>query len=805
MTSVRTIRATSRRAGLSLLASLLLGASGIAVAAPANAGKGTPKSGDRGHHGVLGGPVASPRVASEPLQQAENVPPQPTGSALAATTTSIDLKVLVLAADGSEADLPAIVQALDYLGTPYDLYRAAPVPVDPAANRFADPDSGAPQLVEGELGTSVRARYQGVILTTGGLGYASAGSYPSALTPGEWTYLRAFEARFGIRQLSWYTYPTPDEGFTYPTGAVDTTTSPLAVPFTAAGASVFSTYANTATPLTIKNAYAYLAQPLDAATTPLLSDAQGNALAAIRTYPDAREDLALTFDSNPYVLHDLVLSYGLVSWVTKGLFLGERHVFLSAQVDDVLIDNTVWPVGTACGTSVDDPNLPVYRMTAADLRVAQRWQAAKQQQATTKGFRLNLAYNGLGATPDYYANYRTRAAAATGTEDSLVPQVRSTQAKSAWISHTFDHADLDDMSYADAQVELQENDVVARSLGLSTYSKKNLVQPLVSGLGNSEFLRAAHEFGVRDLVSDTSRGGTNTNPSPNAGVYNALQPEILQVPRRPNNLYFNVSTPEEWLAEDNCLYPVGAFGHVDTYDQLLERESDVLFTYLVKGDINPWMFHQTNLRAYDGTRSLLSDLLDRTLAKYGRSFTLPVLSPTMDDLAGRVAQRMERNAAGVTAALELSSTGASSVTVSAPFPATAALTGVATPQAEIYGGQPIASVPLSAGEQVTLRPTLRLSPGSLTFSGQKVGTVSAPSMVTVSNASALPLAIAIASVATTGDFTQTNDCGGTVQAGRSCTISVNFRPTSKGSRSGTLTVTDASGSLQTVALKGTGG
>jgi len=800
MTSVRTIRATSRRAGLSLLASLLLGVTGIAVAAPANAGKGTPKSGDRGHHGVLGGPVGSPRAASEPLQQAENVPAQPTGSALASTTTSIDLKVLVLAADGNEADLPAIVQALDYLGTPYDLYRAAPVPVDPAVNRFADPASGAPQLVEGELGTSVRARYQGVILTTGGLGYASAGSYPSALTPGEWSYLRAFEARFGVRQLSWYTYPTPEEGFTYPTGAVDTTMSPLAVPFTAAGASVFSSYANTATPLTIKNAYTYLARPLDAATTPLLSDAQGNALAAIRTYPDGRESMALTFDSNPYVLHDLVLSYGLVSWVTKGLLLGERHVFLSAQVDDMLIDNTLWAVGTPCGTSVDDPNLPIYRMTATDLQVAQRWQAAKQQQATTKGFRLNLAYNGLGATPAYYDDYRTRTA--TGQKDSLIPKVRSTQAKYAWISHTYDHTDLNNMSYADAQVELQENDVVARSLGLSTYSKKNLVQPLVSGLANPEFLRAASEFGVRDLVSDTSRGGTNTNPSPNAGTYNALQPEILQIPRRPNNLYFNVSTPQEWLAEDNCLYPAGAFGHVDTYDQLLERESDVLLTYLVKGDIDPWMFHQANLRAYDGTRSLLSDLLDRTLAKYGRSFTLPLLSPTMDDLAGRMARRMERNAAGVTAVLELNSTGASSVTVSAPSPATAALTGVATPQAEIYGGQPIASVPLSAGQQVTLRPTLQLSPGSLTFAKQNVRTVSAPAMVTVSNASALPLAIA--SVATTGDFTQTNDCSGTVQAGRSCTVSVTFRPTSSGSRSGTLTVTDASGSLQTVALSGTG-
>jgi hypothetical protein len=52
------------------------------------------------------------------------------------------------------------------------------------------------------------------------------------------------------------------------------------------------------------------------------------------------------------------------------------------------------------------------------------------------------------------------------------------------------------------------------------------------------------------------------------------------------------------------------------------------------------MFHQPNLRAYDGTRSLLGDLLDLTLDKYNRYFNLPIQSPTMDALGRRIADRM---------------------------------------------------------------------------------------------------------------------------------------------------------------------
>src|SRR2546430_6291787 len=44
-------------------------------------------------------------------------------------------------------------------------------------------------------------------------------------------------------------------------------------------------------------------------------------------FGDGREYLTQTFDSNPFLLHDLVLAYGLINWVTKGVFLGDYHIY----------------------------------------------------------------------------------------------------------------------------------------------------------------------------------------------------------------------------------------------------------------------------------------------------------------------------------------------------------------------------------------------------------------------------------------------------------------------------------------------
>jgi len=96
-----------------------------------------------------------------------------------------------------------------------------------------------------------------------------------------------------------------------------------------------------------------------------------------------------------------------------------------------------------------------------------------------------------------------------------------------------------------------------------------------------------------------------------------------------------------------------------------------------------------------------------------------------------------------------------------------------------------------------------LSPSSLTFGPQPIGTSSTSQSVTLTNNESVFLNIS--SIQASGDFSQTNNCGTGGGPGQSCQILVTFTPTTTGTRTGTLTITDdASTSPQTVPLTGSG-
>ena len=112
-----------------------------------------------------------------------------------------------------------------------------------------------------------------------------------------------------------------------------------------------------------------------------------------------------------------------------------------------------------------------------------------------------------------------------------------------------------------------------------------------------------------------------------------------------------------------------------------------------------------------------------------------------------------------------------------------------------------------ASEQVTVsnsqQQSVTLTPSSINFGHQKVGTQSGPRVATLTNGTSVTLHLS--SISATGDFSQTNNCGVSVGPGGSCSITVTFTPNTSGTRVGTLTVVDdAPNSPQTVSLSGYG-
>ena len=52
----------------------------------------------------------------------------------------------------------------------------------------------------------------------------------------------------------------------------------------------------------------------------------------------------------------------LINWVTKGIFLGERHGILTPQPDDLFNVNDMWSSSLACGTSPNNTSI-TYRIS----------------------------------------------------------------------------------------------------------------------------------------------------------------------------------------------------------------------------------------------------------------------------------------------------------------------------------------------------------------------------------------------------------------------------------------------------------
>ncbi|MDH6109639.1 hypothetical protein P3T36_000410 [Kitasatospora sp. MAP12-15] len=364
--------------------------------------------------------------------------------AVAATPQQLDLKVLLIGGGSGDPTTEAWQAALDSEGVAYTLVNTT--------GALGSENVSLPALSSGTHGY-----FNGVVFADS----------PNWLAAGQLTALDGYESSFHVRQLDGYVYPSTPQGLTAATSGAVTGTAQLTPDALAQlpelkGPVPFET-----------GSYGYPATVIAGApVTPWLTDTAGHVLAAVYQHPATDPqagvaELSLTFDYSSTMLPWLLLSPGLINWVTQSTHLGLYRNYFGQDIDDLFISDNEWSSKYQCTPGATNPNdvlcpagvggnaadgPPDVQMSAADVDYVAAW-----EQKT--GIKLELAFNAIGACTAPSAT-TTSGANCTGSttvngqtftdpgqtvdsgypnDSAFVNELLKNQASFNWITHTWSH------------------------------------------------------------------------------------------------------------------------------------------------------------------------------------------------------------------------------------------------------------------------------------------------------------------------------------------------------------------------------
>ncbi len=515
-------------------------------------------------------------------------------------TDRVDLKVLVLSADGTEPSFLAWTTALTREGVPFDTIIA---------------NSAAPITAATLTSAENHANYEAVVLATGDLIQCGAAGCLSALDTSEWLALNAFQTRFGIRRVTAYAWPNPEFGLNYPFSSGDLSGSVATL--TAAGATVFTDLVGPV-PMDI-GTYGYYAEPVSASTFktlvagPVGPGGAASSLVGVYSRPDGFEELVVTADSNAYQMQSLLLSHSLIAWATHNIRLGYSRTYLSMHIDDIFLPDDRWDTVAHVTHEDDGATLPLIRMLPSDVERAKAWQAKT-------GLQLDFVFNGAGSVDAIDAN----------GSDALTTSLLANKSQFYWINHTYSHPNLDTLTAAQIVTEIKQNFQFANKNKIPVNTTE-LVTGEHSGLANPNMPIALSQTNIKWIAADNSK-----QPTPYA-----IGPATT-IPRYPANVYYNVGTKAEQLDEYNWIYFYNCTNTAittclsapATWDQYVASEVGIMIRHLLNNDPRPHFFHQSNL-SEDGT---MYPVVDGVLARYAQYVKLPIVQPAYRE-AGQIMQR----------------------------------------------------------------------------------------------------------------------------------------------------------------------
>ena len=633
----------------------------------------------------------------------------------------VGMKLLIISAEDGDASLAGITYFAKEIGIPYEILIAKDTTLTQSKLVDANGDG----------------QYQGIILTDKSLAYNNGGVFMSAFDETEWNLLWQYAREFSVRQVIMGGFPgiNPEDYGLRNVDGLESGNDRIAK-LTQDGTTIFSSLkANVEIP--ISGAYVYQASlcatacpEVTATTTPILTDSStGNILGAVSKTADGREVLSLTMNHNSFLSHTGLLSYDLINWVTDGIFIGERRMYFTLDIDDHYLESAIWDPTTNAVFPTEGPGSFTYKITAKDLFAARDGVLDLRNRFNVPDYNYNQVFNADKADLNATSNCSDNATLSEATlcVSNFFP----------WLSHTLTHADMDFLSYSEARTEFESNITFAESR--LSFDKQFAVTGRHSGLGwyriadapvgsqcvvdqvpgdpycqfgleasNVAMLQAAQDVGIKYLAAN--RGwNTHVAECDTCLITHPLNSNIKLVPRWPTNIFYNTTTPQENTSEFNYLYgPSGIvtddagnsfFDRALSWEEILDFEAKIGLRHILSTSPYPHYIHQANLREYSAGRSLAYDYSEAIFSEYSKFFSLPLVSQNWNELTDTLEKRtsfFKADASGIIDKIN------NTVTIKSTNGGTIFVTGVSLPNATTFNyGKIVSEVTLGAGETVS--------------------------------------------------------------------------------------------------------
>lgn len=368
------------------------------------------------------------------------------------------------------------------------------------------------------------------------------------------------------------------------------------------------------------------------------------------------------------------LQHAYIHWMTRGLFVGKRKIYLSTQVDDMhLATEIYYPAGKS------------FRIRTTDLDTVAAWQTnINTRLPSGSSYFVEIGHNGNGdidnatdqtagqtlCSPSAAVDYTSPPDTAlefqkplgTGTDlwnasfvtypwsldcaklDKVATWFNANPNVFAGVSHTFSHEELNNATYHDASREIAFNIAWMKQIGLWTgnkFSPAGLIPPAITGLHNGDAIKAWMDNGIKFVVGDNTRPvlrNTNNTFYPlTTTVAGNGYAGLTVIPRWATTIYYNCDTQacttQEWI--------VTSAGS-GTFTNLLNDARTTNSRYLLGLHPDPYMFHQANLRTGDvdnitvgpvsGALSLIQIWVETVTQEMMRLTNWPIFSLKHDDI-----------------------------------------------------------------------------------------------------------------------------------------------------------------------------